>query len=152
MYITVTEADNYISTRPYSDSWPDDSSAGEAEKELYLEAATHMLNNYVQWHGVKTSSDQENEWPRMYVRDRQGFLIDSDTIPQCLKYATVELALALMDHDLLQVTPNNISQIDLLSLSVNLSKSSTVIPDRVWLLISHLGARIGDRATIKVTR
>jgi hypothetical protein len=152
MYITVTEADNYISTRPYSDSWPDDSSAGNAEKELYLEAATHMLDNYVQWHGVKTDSEQDNEWPRMYVRDRQGFLIDKDEVPQCLKYATVELALALLDHDLLQVSPANISQIDLLSLSVNLSKSSTVIPDRVWILIAHLGQRLGDRATIKVTR
>jgi hypothetical protein len=152
MYITVTEADNYISTRPYSDSWPDDSSAGEAEKELYLEAATHMLDNYVQWHGVKTSSDQENEWPRMYVRDRQGFLIDKDEVPQCLKFATVELALALLDHDLLRTTPDNISQIDLLSLSVNLSKSSAIIPDKVWVLISHLGQRLGDRATIKVTR
>jgi hypothetical protein len=152
MYITVTEADNYIATRPYSDSWPDDSSAGEAEKELYLEAATHMLDNYVQWHGVKTDSDQDNEWPRMYVRDRQGFLIDKDEVPQVVKYATVELALALLDHDLLQVSPANISQIDLLSLSVNLSKSSTVIPDRVWILIAHLGQRLGDRATIKVTR
>jgi hypothetical protein len=79
-------------------------------------------------------------------------LIDKDEVPQVVKYATVELALALLDHDLLQVSPANISQIDLLSLSVNLSKSSTVIPDRVWILIAHLGQRLGDRATIKVTR
>jgi hypothetical protein len=128
-FISLDEANAYFATRPYSDEW---TLLTESERELYLKAATHMLTYYVSWH--------------------DGSPMTWDTLPQVLKYAQCELAHALIDHNLLSIAPDNISQIDLLDLSVSIGQGGSVIPDKVWMLIAHLGQRIDKPSTIRLSR
>ncbi|MBW7990039.1 MAG: hypothetical protein FVQ84_08500 [Planctomycetes bacterium] len=66
-----------------------------ADKEAALREATQYLDNEYRerWVGTKGSEDQALAWPRRDVFVSDGFLIDSNVIPQELKDACAELAL-----------------------------------------------------------
>jgi hypothetical protein len=69
--------------------------ATEAAQENALREATRALDALygVRWCGERGTSEQALDWPRRYVVDRAGNLIDSDEIPTALQRATAAMAL-----------------------------------------------------------
>jgi len=83
-YCTVEEADDYFSTRLYSDSW---TNAARTEKAAALTHATRTIDRLL-LKGRKTDSTQSLAFPRY-----------PDTeIPAVVKHACCEEALALLEH------------------------------------------------------
>jgi len=105
-YISLTDANSYVSDHGDPSSWSD---ATDDEKEEALRLGTQYIdlkygNRFV---GVRGSRDQALDWPRSAVVDVNGYIYDSDEIPTCLKYAVVEAALRhLAGDDLLGVLNN----------------------------------------------
>lgn len=82
-YLTVVEANSYFEGRLGTQCWDDSSPADQAAS---LTHATRIIDrlNFV---GSKSDSDQDNQFPR-----------NGDTVvPDDVKYATAEIALALLD-------------------------------------------------------
>jgi len=82
-YLTITEANQYFDKRLDTNPWDD---ASSKNKQKALEQATQIIDR-LNYNGSKTDDEQENEFPR-----------GGDTeIPDDVKYATAEIALALLD-------------------------------------------------------
>jgi hypothetical protein len=90
-YISVADADTYHSDRGHTD-W---TAAAAEEKEQALILATQYLDGRYRkrWKGYKSTTGQALSWPRLNVRDEDGYSLDG-TIPARLTYATAEAALA----------------------------------------------------------
>ena len=82
-YLTVSEAQTYFNERLNADPWD---CANATNKDKSLKQATKMIDR-LNFRGCKTVDSQVNQFPR-----------DADTVvPQDIKDATAELALALLD-------------------------------------------------------
>jgi hypothetical protein len=82
-YCTVDEAQSYFDGRLNTDAWDD---ATSTNKEKSLINATRLIDR-LNFKGTKTSDSQDLQFPR-----------DEDTtVPDDIKYACSELALALLD-------------------------------------------------------
>ena len=82
-YVTVSEAETYLSDRLYIEPWED---ATEPNKLKALKMATRSIDA-LRFRGDKTDEDQEKEFPRGA----------GSITPQAILDATVELALAFLD-------------------------------------------------------
>lgn len=105
-YAIIAEADSYHADRGNAD-W---ASATEGAKEQALILATEYLDNryYYRWKGYKKREAQSLEWPRSWVYDRNGWLLDSTEIPSRLKDATSEAALRSLSEALMpDITRDN---------------------------------------------
>lgn len=96
-YITLAEAEVYISSRLSVTGWPTALSANDTKIAAIL-WATRILDG-VCWRGMAASADQALAWPRSGVY-RHGHVLDTDVIPTELKNATAELARQLILSDL----------------------------------------------------
>lgn len=95
-YLDLTAAQAIIDDRLHVADW---TAASTDEKNRALIMGARVLDQQANWKGYKTDEDNAMEWPRYEVEDRNGFVIDHDTIPQWLKIANVEMALFLLDRD-----------------------------------------------------
>ena len=82
-YITIAEGQAYMDTRLHTRAWE---CASAAEKTKAIAMATNIIDrlNYL---GSKATDVQTNQFPRL----------DDTNIPQDVKNATAEIALALLD-------------------------------------------------------
>lgn len=84
-YVTLNEAQTYFDTRLNTDTWDNSSDSDKTKAITMATRAIDALN----FQGEKTSSIQENQFPR-----------DGDIdVPQEVKDATCELALVLLDGE-----------------------------------------------------
>lgn len=90
-YITEAEADTYFQGSLNLGDW---SGLGSDVKERALVTATRMLERQT-WLGTKASDAQTLSWPRSGVTDAYGNAVSSASVPQAIKDAQAELALAL---------------------------------------------------------
>jgi len=76
-------------------------SGGVASKEQALRLATAALDRMYKgrWMERRTHDVQALDWPRCYVDDSDQFRVASDVVPQDIKDATCELALASIRGD-----------------------------------------------------
>lgn len=96
-YCSVAFADEYWQNRVGVQLW-NDASTTNAMKEAALRQATSFLDSEL-WKGKKATAEQSLYWPRLYVVDRDGYLLDSSTIPDKIKMACSELAGELLVED-----------------------------------------------------
>ncbi len=82
-YATVAEGETYFTERLNSDAWDD---ATEANKAKSLITATRLIDR-LNFKGAKTDSEQTLQFPRD----------DDSSVPNDIKYACLEVALALLD-------------------------------------------------------
>lgn len=94
-YISMDDADDYLSVKPNSTAWAD---VEESTRESYLMWATRLLDQRAFFVGSKTDEDSALRWPRQGVIDRDGLLLASDEIPKGIKDATVEIAYHLFSQ------------------------------------------------------
>lgn len=95
-YLSVADADAYH-TRFGNTSW----TGTTPEKEIALRRATQYIDaTYgLRWQGQRVNSVQALDWPRYDVVTRDGYVLDSTTLPQALKDATAEMAIACLEED-----------------------------------------------------
>jgi hypothetical protein len=109
-YVTVAEADAYHLASIHGANW---TAAVNLTKEQALLTATRMLERQ-EWVGTKTSPVQALDWPRTGVTYPDGTPVPSATVPQFIKDAECELALALINDQSVQInedTSNNIRRL-----------------------------------------
>lgn len=102
----VTSANSYASLA-FADAYFEfDSNAlvpwtalSDESKEQYLQFATRVLDQKVQWKGRKTKETSPLRWPRTGVYDRDNIAVDSDEIPDQLKECVCEMAKYLMSGE-----------------------------------------------------
>jgi hypothetical protein len=94
-YCSVSDAEDYFLTRGFNDNW---TSATDAAKESALMWATRILDQQP-WAGFKWTLTQSLRFPRSGLTDRDRRYVPYDIIPQFLKEATAELAMALLGED-----------------------------------------------------
>ncbi|MBI2239623.1 MAG: hypothetical protein HYU59_02340 [Magnetospirillum gryphiswaldense] len=95
-FITLEQAEAYFTGRLYILDW---SGAASGDKEKALKMAARTLNR-LRWRGSLTSESQVMAWPRQGVIDPEGREITVTTIPQDIKDAQAEMALAMLREDL----------------------------------------------------
>jgi hypothetical protein len=100
-YLSIADADTYHSNRGNS-AW----TGSTAVKEAALRKATEYLDLTYSWKGDIFSTTQALNWPRTGISDSQGRELDY-TVPQKIKDATAELALASLSSDLLEIQDNS---------------------------------------------
>jgi hypothetical protein len=88
-YITVEEADDYHADRGNSD-W---AGSGMEKKAALIKATAYIEANFPWSTGQKANWDQALGWPRVGAEDIDGYDIEFDVIPLCVKHACAELAL-----------------------------------------------------------
>ena len=90
-YITWADADIYFGNRLHVTAWL---GATQAEKTVALVEATQRIER-LRFSGYLVDADQDLEFPRYYdeVEGSDG----TEVVPDNIKYATCELALALLD-------------------------------------------------------
>lgn len=90
-YVTVAELDTYA----LEYSGVDLSAVAEIDKEQFLRRAVQYMDLTWKWVGVKMESAQRLGWPRSSNVLVDGTPIPTDVIPQAIKDAQCEIALAL---------------------------------------------------------
>lgn len=92
-YVTLAEAESYFEDSVKFEDW---AAYGDEIKNRALVTATRLMERQV-WKGEKTSSGQSLAFPRSGLTDRQGGTVDDSSIPDVVKNAQCELALALLE-------------------------------------------------------
>lgn len=93
-YVTLAEANAYFTNRPgESATW--DAETDDEVKSAALIRATGRLEQE-QWQGYRSLEEQSLAWPRFETYDRDGWVYDSDLIPEPVKVATYKLAASIM--------------------------------------------------------
>lgn len=120
-YVTADEADDYLSDRLYSTAWTD---ATTAQRESALVMASRALDGQ-HYRGAITSDSQAMAWPRDCVYDQEGRAIDSAVVPQAVKDAQCEVALALLAEDPAEARDPNTARVKAGSVEMSFYRSHT---------------------------
>jgi hypothetical protein len=97
-YLTLVEADAYFAKRLDTDAWD---ALADADKEIALKAATHIIDNKYSFLGQSVSPSQALAWPRegvVYLDPRTSYLttVGNTVYPTRLLSATCEQALHMI--------------------------------------------------------
>lgn len=95
-FVSLVEAVDYIATLTFASAWPSTDSAREA---VLIQAARKINTLDLKGTRVKPEASQPLAFPRSGIYDRDGWVIDANTIPNAVKVAQVELALWLAASD-----------------------------------------------------
>ena len=95
-YVSLADAEQYFRFRRNTRPW--DMLTEDADKEVALIQATNWLEQW-SYEGFRCDFEQKLSWPRHQVYDRDEFWIDSETVPQFVKDAQCECALAILEED-----------------------------------------------------
>lgn len=101
-YISVSDATSYFNDSLSSDSWSGLDPVVQAQS---LITAARMIDRQT-WQGIPTSGAAPMQWPRTGVVDRYGNLVNSASVPQQIKDAQCELALAIQADPSVQTVKN----------------------------------------------
>jgi hypothetical protein len=95
-YASLGDADAYHQAHLHADDWL---AATVETKSAALVWASRLLDEAVDWHGVKAVTLSGLRWPRAGVADRDGVPLQSNAIPPALRHATAEFARHLIAND-----------------------------------------------------
>jgi hypothetical protein len=95
-YATQAEVQQYMDDRLNVTAW---TGATDDQQKQAMIQGTRQLDALYSWVGTKADQDQALDWPRVAAIDCEGYLIDSDEIPQRIKDAQSEYALYLLQRD-----------------------------------------------------
>lgn len=94
LYVSPEEADSFAAGREETLFWFD---LSEPEKISALTRAGELLDARIIWKGTPAKPDQTLRWPRCGVFDADGLPVSETTIPDVVKHAVCEQALAMSD-------------------------------------------------------
>lgn len=96
-YVELSEFNDYLDARPFATT-TDAAGRTDDEKTRALIAAAKRIDQE-EFAGTKASAIQALKWPRVGAKDDDGRTYPSDTIPQVVKDAQCELAIAYLTAD-----------------------------------------------------
>lgn len=102
-YVDLSEAHGFFATRLNSDAWTEAGEVSPPIQEAALITAAIRLDQE-RWSWTKASTSQALAFPRIGQTDQDGTLVETDDVPTWLKRAQMELALAMLNEDLLEDT------------------------------------------------
>jgi len=105
VYDSVANGTIYLGARLDAAEWTTAIAAGADDEKRALVMATRVLET-LSYDGAKTSSAQSLAFPRTGLTDRDGVTVSSSTIPQAMKDACFELALAFLKNSKLVNLPS----------------------------------------------
>lgn len=148
-FVSLADASAYFTNRLYATVW---AGASDTDREKALRMATTTLSRE-RWAGSITSINQLLAWPRTGARDAEGRPIGSSTIPQPVRDATCELALALLSDDLTQNDSNaGVKAVTAGSVKIEYAGQAPArrLPDIVSAMIRPLLSPPGGASTTSV--
>ena len=150
-YATMEEAEAYFDTQLYRDNWEE---SYDDQKKRALLMATRLLDEHVDWNGVKATDEQALRWPQDNQYDVDGYWVDNATIPLFLKNATAELAGHLIGSNRTAESDTKgfkEMQAGELKLVINPGDRYEVIPESVIAIIGFYGTLL-NASEVKVLR
>jgi len=93
-YVSVAYADDFHSDRGNT-SWASATTA--TQQAALIKATDYVESNYTIITGSVLVSTQALQWPRIMAIDRNGFILDSASVPRVVKDAACILALVVAD-------------------------------------------------------
>lgn len=104
-YGSNAEAATFFATHPYASAWTAAGVTSPPTQDALLIQATYWIDQLEgSMEGVRAASTQALAWPRSGATDANGTAIVSTVIPEFLKRAQFEAALALASNNLLEDT------------------------------------------------
>ena len=149
-FASVANGDDYHAKHLYSEAWDD---ADTTEKQEALMMSTRLLDNHMQFEGIKASQTQALQWPRHGASDQGGYAIDGDEIPQILIDATAELARLLLIDDRTAESPTmgfSRMKADVLDVDVDKFDRRPIIPGHIADMLAPIGLVAGRTTGILV--
>jgi hypothetical protein len=147
-FATAAEGTTFFSERPstYIAEW---TNATDPNKEAALIWATRLIDEQVNWYGAKATQAQRLRWPRYGVFDRDGYQYNSNVVPEFLKHATCEQALALLKEDRTADAIYGFSSIDVGSIQIEIDKYNyqPILSDAVRSILRAYGTFVSDAPT-----
>jgi hypothetical protein len=137
-YATVAESNTYHANHLYSTSW---TSASTDNKEIALKMATRILDEKVDWSGLKATEAQALAWGRTGVTD-DGYSVSSTIIPDTIKNAVAEFAKHLLSSDPTgDAQGKGLESLSVGSITLNFDKADTagVLPSIVQEMLRGWG-------------
>jgi hypothetical protein len=153
-YANVTDGDGYHAGHLYASAW---TAASADNKTAALVMATRLIDAEYQFGGVKATSGQALQWPRMDCRDPDAYDLVAETIiPKAVVEATCELARELILVDRTAAPPGEGQKyVNNGGVQTGYDKSDTrpVIPKLVQAMLAKFGSRTkGKSGTVKLIR
>jgi len=148
-YSSVIDADIYHETRLQNTTWTTLSS--DTQKEIALMWATRILDEEMNWKGVKYTEGQALRWPRSGVSGPDGYSISYSVTPDFLINATAEFAMHLVAEDrTLDSGTMGFTKIAAGSVKLEIDKmwQKSVLPRSVWNIVKHYGTKAGKKALL----
>jgi len=140
-YITRADADTYFADRLNTSDWDN---ATTSNKDAALMTATSLLDMGFEWVGAIRTTTQALRWPRSGSLDRDGREYNYDLVPQPIKDAVCDTALALLQRNLMEIP-----EVQGLGMSEGSTNNASfvydptnrhdLIPRHVRMTISHMG-------------
>jgi hypothetical protein len=165
-YITRADAELYFERHLYGDAW--NVGASYSKKETALMMATRVIDTNTEFHGFVKNDIQALKWPRIRVPniERYNFtfagpvvlapFFDSNSVPQRVKDATCELALALLTVDRTKDDEaSGISQLTVtgaIAITFDHSNRKRAMPEQVMYMLQPLGRFRFKRTSARVVR
>lgn len=141
-YCTTDEYDSYFESKTNVASSV--INVSYENKKAGIVWATRLLDERVDWIGVKTSETQALRWPRIGAVDRDGYTISQSTIPVFLKNATAELAGYLIRSDRTD-DPDSAGirrlRADVIEIEFDKNDRVNDIPASVWAMINYYATK-----------
>jgi len=153
-YVTADEADDYYAADAnFATTW---AALSDDRKEQFMIWATRILDQKSTWRGQATSTTQALAWPRSWVRDREGNLIDDDEIPEPVKAATLELVKFLQSNDP-TTGPDTSSlksiKVDVIEIAYQAKAVETVYPSIINQILDPIGVmRVGGTSFGRIVK
>jgi hypothetical protein len=138
-YSSVASADAYHADHLYAADW---TGATTSNKEKALKMSTRILDERVDWIGVKNTNSQALRFPRAGATDPDGYAVETTEIPTALINATAEFARHLIGSDLtLNADGKGVGSVTVGSINVDFDKSDTadVLPSIVKEMLRGWG-------------
>lgn len=138
-YVAVEIADAYFLESFDRQAWAD-----SASKEALLVTASRMLDTFMRWDGLKATSEQAMDWPRIGAYDRDGRQYASDVIPVAVQRATMELAYHMLSNGGLSFEEQSLDRVKVGTVDISFSENSvdSGIPRFVEAIVSHVGTTV----------
>jgi hypothetical protein len=137
-YISIADADDYFSNHLYASAW-DDASLENQEKAL--KTSTRILDEKIDWIGLKNTKEQALAWGRSGVVD-DGYDVDPTIVPDAVKNATAEFAKFLIaDNSTENPDGQGLEKLEVGSVKLTFDKSDTpdVLPNIVQEMLRGWG-------------
>ncbi len=137
-YISVSDADDYFSNHLYPAEWD---SADVSQKEKALKMSTRILDEKIDWIGLKNTKEQALAWGRSGVID-DGYDVPSTIVPDAIKNATAEFAKHLIaDNSTENADGKGLEKLEVGSVKLTFDKTDTadVLPNIIQEMLRGWG-------------